>query len=130
MKVVIFLLYSILNRLKIKEHNKFLAVLFTSLTVFIVAYILVQFATVLFGDGRLTFLPSPLLYAAALLCPVFAYSYAVNTKLISGKDARIKWFMIGLGTFVLIIFSLIVCNVNRVSWFLLEKVPRVSTKGK
>ena len=81
MKVVMFLLYNILNKLKIKDHNKFLAVLFGTFTVVITALILVQFVTLAIGDPRLSHLPSPIIYAVALICPVLCYSYAVNTKL-------------------------------------------------
>ena len=117
------MLYNILNKLKIKDHNKFLAVLFGVFTSLIVAFVLVQFVTLIFGDARLTYLPDPIAYALALVCPVICYSYAVNTKLISGKDARIKWFMITVGIFGTIIASLLITNINRVIWLLLEKVP-------
>ena len=117
------MLYNILNKLKIKDHNKFLAVLFGVFTLGIVVFVLVQFITLIFGDSRLTYLPSPITYALALICPVICYSYAVNTKLISGKDARIKWFMITVGIFGAIISSLLITNINKVLWFLLEKVP-------
>lgn len=118
-----FLLYNILNKLKIKDHNKFLAILFGVFTIVAASFVIIQMVTLLIGDARLAYLPSPILYAAALLCPVFCYSYAVNTKLISGKDARIKWFMVGVSIFVGIIFSLFITNFNKWSWVLLEKVP-------
>lgn len=121
--MVIFLLYNVLNKLKIKDHNKFLAVLFGVLSILIVGLILIQMVTLIIGDGRLDYLPSPILYALALLCPVICYSYAVNTKLIIGKDARVKWFMITVGAFALIIGSLLITNINKVVWLLLEKVP-------
>ncbi len=92
-------------------------------TALIIAFVLVQFVTLIFGDARLTYLPDPIAYALALVCPVLCYSYAVNTKLISGKDARIKWFMITVGIFGTIIASLLITNINRVIWMLLEKVP-------
>ena len=92
-------------------------------TALIVTFVLVQFVTLIFGDARLTYLPDPIVYAVALVCPVICYSYAVNTKLISGKDARIKWFMITVGIFGVIIASLLITNINRVIWMLLEKVP-------
>lgn len=117
------MLYNILNKLKIKDHNKFLAVLFSVFTVIVLAFIIVQVVTLLIGDGRLGIIPGPILYALALLCPVLAYSYAVNSKLIVGKDARIKWFMITVGIWVSTIGSLIISNINRIVWFLLEKVP-------
>ena len=123
MKVVIFLLYNILDKLKIKDHNKFLAILFGTFTAIILGFILIQMISLMFGDGTLNTLPGPLAYAFALICPVLCYSYAVNTKLIVGKDARIKWFMISLGVFVLIIDSLIITNVCRWSWTLLEMLP-------
>lgn len=118
-----FLLYNILNKLKIKDHNKFLAILFGVFTFVIVAFILIQFVTLIIGDGRLTYLPNPVIYAVALICPVICYSYAVNTKLIVGKDARIKWFMVTVGIFGAIIASLIITNINKCVWYLLEKVP-------
>ena len=123
MKVVIFLLYNVLNKLKIKDHNKFLAILFGTFTLVIVVFILGQFVTLAIGDPKLTYLPSPILYAAALICPVICYSYSVNTKLIVGKDARIKWFMITVGIFCSIIYSLLITTINKWVWVLLEKVP-------
>lgn len=120
---MIFLLYKILSKLRIKDQNKFLTILFGVFTLIIVAFILFQFANLIIGDGRLHYLPSPILYAAALLCPVFCYSYAVNTKLIVGKDAKVKWFMITVGVFSSIIGSLVVTSINKWIWFLLEKVP-------
>ncbi|MBQ8044523.1 MAG: TraM recognition domain-containing protein [Clostridia bacterium] len=117
------MLYNILNKLKIKDHNKFLAVLFGVFTLVIIAFVLVQFVTLIFGDARLDYLPDPIAYALALICPVICYSYAVNTKLISGKDARIKWFMITVGIFGAIIASLLITNINKLIWMLLEKVP-------
>ena len=97
--------------------------LFGVFTLIIVAFVLVQFVTLVFGDAKLTYLPDPIAYSLALICPVICYSYAVNTKLISGKDARIKWFMITVGIFGAIIASLLITNINRVIWMLLEKVP-------
>lgn len=121
--MVIFLLYNILNKLKIKDHNKFLAVLFGVLTIIITGLILIQFVTLALGDGKLEQLPSPIAYAVALICPVICYSYAINTKLITGKDARIKWFMVTVGIFGSIIASLIITTINKWVWVLLEKVP-------
>jgi len=123
MKVVMFLLYNILNKLKIKDHNKFLTILFGVFTLAIVGFILIQFVTLALGDGRLAYLPHPVAYAAALICPVICYSYAVNTKLIVGKDARVKWFMVTVTIFGAIIASLLITNINKGIWFLLEKVP-------
>ncbi len=120
------MLYNILSKLKIKDQNKFLAVLFGILTLVVTAFVLVQFVTLIISDGRLAFLPGPITYAAALICPVLCYSYAVNTKLISGKDARIKWFMITVGIFGSIAASLLITNINKVVWMLLEKVPNYS----
>ena len=117
------MLYNILNKLKIKDHNKFLAVLFGTFTIFIILFVLIQLVTLLFGDARLTYIPHPISYALALICPVLFYSYAVNTKLISGKDARIKWFMITFGVFSAIAVSLLVSNINKTIWYLLEKIP-------
>ncbi|MBQ8043375.1 MAG: hypothetical protein IJ272_04415, partial [Clostridia bacterium] len=117
------MLYNILNKLKIKDHNKFLAVLFGAFTVVAVALILIQFITLAIGDPRLTHLPDPIIYAIALLFPVLCYSYAVNTKLIVGKAARIKWFMITVGIFGTIIASFLITNINKWVWVLLEKVP-------
>jgi len=117
------LLYNILNKLKIKDHNKFLAILFTTFTVIIAAFVIVQAITLLVGDCRISFDPGPIAYSIALLCPIIAYSYAVNTKLIVGKDARIKWFMITVGVWVSIIGLFIVTKLNNIVWFLLEKVP-------
>lgn len=126
MKVVIFLLYKILSKLKIKDQNKFLTVLFGVFTIIVITFILLQTISLIIGDGRLTYLPSPILYAAALICPVMCYSYAVNTKLIVGKDAKVKWFMITVGIFGSIIGSLIITTINKCVWFLLEKVPNYS----
>jgi len=120
------LLYNILNKLKIKDHNKFLAVLFGVFTVAISAFILFQLVTLLFGDARFPYIPGPIIYALALTCPIFCYSYAVNTKLISGKDARVKWFMVTVGIFAAVIFSFVTTNINRWVWVLLEKVPNYS----
>ena len=103
-----------------------MAVLFGVFTTIIIGFILVQLITLAIGDGRLEYLPSPIIYAIALLCPVLSYSYAVNTKLIKNKDARIKWFMITVGIFAAIIASLLITNINRVVWILLEKVPNYS----
>lgn len=123
MKVVMFLLYNILNKLRIKDHNKFLTILFGVFTLGIVAFILMQFITLALGDARLDYLPNPVLYAIALLCPVLCYSYAVNTKLITDKDGRIKWFMITVAIFASIIGSLLITSINRWVWLLLEQVP-------
>ena len=97
--------------------------LFTTFTVIIAAFVIVQIITLFVGDGRLNLLPGPIIYAFALICPILAYSYGVNTKLIVGKDARIKWFMITIGIWCSIIGSLIITNINRIAWLLLEKVP-------
>ncbi len=118
-----FLLYNILNKLGIKDHNKFLAVLFGVFTLIIVGFVLTQFVTLALGDGRLGHLPNPVAYSLALICPIICYSYAVNTKLIVGKEARIKWFMITVGIFGSIIASLLITSINKWLWFLLELVP-------
>ena len=123
MKVVIFLLYNILNKLRIKDHNKFLAVLFGAFTLIVTILVLMQFVTLAIGDARLEYLPDPITYSLALICPVLCYSYAVNTKLITGKDSRIKWFMVTTGIFGSIVASLLVTTINKYVWFLLEKVP-------
>lgn len=126
MKVVRFLLYNILTKLKIKDQNRFLAVLFGTFTVAITIFVIGQLVVLALGDGRLNYLPSPVLYAACLLCPVLCYSYAVNTKLIVGKDKKIKWFMITVGIFALIVGSLIITSINKWVWILLEMVPNYS----
>ena len=100
-----------------------MAILFGVFTLVIITFVLTQFFTLAIGDARLDYLPHPIAYAIALLCPVLCYSYAVNTKLIAGKDARIKWFMITVGIFGSIVSSLIVTNINKYVWLLLEKVP-------
>lgn len=123
MKVVRFLLYNILKKLKIKDPNRFLAVLFGAFTVAISVFVIGQVVVLALGDGRLNYLPSPIIYAACLLCPVLCYSYAVNTKLIVGKDKKIKWFMITVAFFASIIASLLITNINKVMWYLLEMVP-------
>lgn len=126
MKVVRFLLYNLLKKLNIKDPNRFLAVLFGAFTLVISVFVIGQIVVLALGDGRLNYLPSPILYAVCLLCPVLCYSYAVNTKLIVGKDKKIKWFMITVGLFALIIASLLITNINRVIWYLLKLVPNYS----
>lgn len=93
----------------------------------VVAFIIVQvFTLFVVPEGRLPFYPDPILYAIALVCPVFWYSYGVNSKLISGKDARIKWFIVGVALMGAITNSLIITNINKVVWMLLEKLPNYS----
>ena len=118
------MLYNILSKLKIKDQNKFVASIFGFLTIIILAYIIVQtFTLFVVQDGRLPIYPDPILYAIALVCPVFWYSYGVNSKLISGKDARIKWFLVAVFLFGAIVNSLIITNINRIVWMILEKLP-------
>ena len=112
-----------MKRLRIKDPNKFLTLLFGTLTVIATAIILIQMVTLLVGDGRLAYLPSPYIYAVCLLFPVLCYSYAINTKLVSGKSARIKWFMITVSAFALVLGSLVIVSINKWVWFLLEKLP-------
>ncbi len=90
----------------------------------IVAFIIVQtFTLFVVQDGRLPIYPDPILYAMALVCPVFWYSYGVNSKLISGKDARIKWFLVAVFLFGATVNSLIITNINRIVWKILENLP-------
>ena len=118
------MLYNILSKLKIKDQNKFIASIFGFFTMIIVAFIIVQtFTLFVVPDGRLPYHPDPVLYAIALVCPVFFYSYGVNSKLISGRDPRIKWFLINVFIFGAIVNSLIVTNINRVIWAILERLP-------
>ena len=100
-----------------------MAILFGVFTLAISVFVLIQFVTLALGDGRLVHLPSPIIYAVALICPVICYSYAVNTKLIVGKEARVKWFMVTVGIFGSIIGSLLITSINKWLWILLEKVP-------
>ncbi len=118
------MLYNILSKLKIKDQNKFIASIFGFFTLVVVAFIIVQtFTLFVVPEGRLPYHPDPILYSMALVCPVLWYSYGVNSKLISGKDARIKWFLIGVFIFGAIVNSLIITNINRIVWAILEKLP-------
>ena len=100
-----------------------MAILFGAFTLIITILVLIQFVTLAVGDARLAYLPEPITYAFALICPVLCYSYAVNTKLITGKDARIKWFMVTVGIYSAIAISLLITIVNKSVWILLEKIP-------
>jgi len=116
-------LYKVLNFFGIKEHNKFVALSFTMLTILAFGYIGIQAASLIFGDGQVAFSPSPYLYAIMLTFPPLAYSYAVNSKLIVGRPARVRWFIITVAAFGMIGGSLVITIINNTLWYLIKLIP-------
>ena len=103
---------------------------FAVLTVASLLYLLTLFTSLIFGMGEQAFSPSPLLYALMFTFPVLSYSYAVNSKLIVGKKARIKWFIIGCIAYALMIFSFVSTVINDTAWYLLRLLPNFEAVKK
>lgn len=121
------MLYKCLKFFRIKDQNKFVSLFFAALTCASLAYLLVLFTSLIFGNGELAFYPSPYLYAAMLLFPVFSYSYGINSKLIVGKPARIKWYIIAASAYALIFFSFITTVINNSLWYIVKHFASYAT---
>ena len=117
------MLNKILNFFGIKDQNKFMGLFFAILTCISLLYLCTLFVSLIFGAGDLAFSPSPYLYALMFIFPVLAYSYAINSKLIVGKPARIKWFVIATIAYALMFFSFVSTVVNDSLWTIVKLIP-------
>jgi len=121
--VGIFLLYNILNFFKIKKKEKFMTILFLILSIIVLGIVGVRFFSFILGDGRTMNSFHPFIYAIAMLFPVLAFSYGVNSGMMKDKGKKVKWFSITLVAFGVIIASYFVSTLNNTIWWLLELLP-------
>lgn len=119
----IFLLYNILNFFKIKKKEKFMTILFLILSIIVVGIVGVRFFSFILGDGHTMDAAHPFIYAIAMLFPVLAFSYGVNSDMMKDKGKKVKWFSITLVAFGIIIASYFVSTLNNTIWWLLELLP-------
>lgn len=100
-----------------------MTLLFAFLTILVLSFAGMQSISLMFSGGKLAYIPSPYLYAVFLLFPVISFSYAVNTKLVSSLEKKIKWYIITVIAFGIILGSFIVSLINSSTWWLLSLLP-------
>ncbi|MBR5228157.1 MAG: TraM recognition domain-containing protein [Clostridia bacterium] len=117
------MLYNILEFFKIKNKNKFMTMLFFLLSLIIVGFVCVSLILFLLGEGRFGQAFNPFIYALAMLCPVLAFSYGVNSGLLKSKEKKVKWFSITVVSLASIFGIFFITTLNNTIWWLLELAP-------
>lgn len=108
------------------DRNTFFAYLLTLITAYIVVDRVIELLFMCFTGMSVSYW-GPIRYTLAMVCPVFAYVFAIPSKLAKSDDVKISFFYAYCVALYIVIISMVVQWVNYIGWFALLSVPNIGT---
>ncbi len=122
-----------LEELKLKLLDKFLGILktdrntfFTYIFTLLTSYIIVDRVVeiiLLCMTGMVVSYWNPYVYAFAILCPVFAYSFSISSKFAKSDKTKMSFFFAFWVAIYIIATSMIIQWLNRLAWMGVLSLP-------
>lgn len=112
-----------LKKLK-TDRNTFFAYLLTLITAYIVVDRVIELLFMCFTGMSVSYW-GPIQYTLAIACPVFAYAFAIPSKLAKSDEGKISFFYVYCVALYIIVISMIVQWLNYIGWFALLSVPNI-----
>lgn len=106
------------------DRNTFFAYLLTLVTAYIVVDRLIELLFMCFTGMSVSYW-GPIKYTLAMACPVFAYAFAIPSKLSKSDDTKISFFYVYCIALYIVIISMVVQWLNYASWYALLSVPNI-----
>lgn len=119
------ILDKLIKKLK-TDRNTFFAYIFTLITAYIVVDRIIEILFMCFTGMSVSYW-GPIRYTLAMAFPVFAYAFAVPSKLAKSDDIKISFFYVYCISLYIIVLSMAVQWINYVGWFALMSVPNYET---
>ena len=119
------LLDKFIKKLK-TDRNTFFAYILTLITAYIVVDRVIELLFMCFTGMSVSYW-GPIKYTLAMACPVFAYAFAIPSKLSKSDDIKITFFYVYCIALYIIILSMGVQWLNYIGWFALMSVPNYET---
>lgn len=104
------------------DRNTFFAYLLTLITAYIVVDRVIELLFMCFTGMSVSYW-GPIKYTLAMACPVFAYAFAVPSKLAKSDDVKISFFYVYCIALYIIGISMVIQWLNYIGWFGLMSVP-------
>lgn len=112
-----------LKKLK-TDRNTFFAYILTLITAYIAVDRIIELLFMCFTGMSVSYW-GPIKYTLAMACPVFAYAFAIPSKLAKSDDVKISFFYVYCIALYIVIISMAVQWLNYIGWFALLSVPNI-----
>lgn len=106
------------------DRNTFFAYILTLITAYIVVDRIIELLFMCFTGMSVSYW-GPIRYTIAMACPVFAYVFAIPSKLAKSDEVKISFFYVYCVALYVIFISMVVQWLNYLGWFGLLSIPNV-----